>query len=493
MQSTPTSFKMVLDFSLIITFPVYSMNHNIPFLSKSPLDNGDHTETIVAQATAPGKGSVGIVRISGPNAAIIAQKICKKELKPRYAHYLPFKNEQNQTIDEGIALFFKGPNSFTGEDILELQGHGGPVVIDILIKLSCRLGARLAKPGEFSERAFLNSRIDLSQAEAIADLINSNSEQAARNAVQSMQGVFSDLVQQLVSNLIALRVYVEAAIDFPEEEIDFLLDGHVKHKLDTIQTQLQQIVKTANQGVILQEGITIAIVGRPNAGKSSLLNLLAGKESAIVTEFAGTTRDIVQEQIQIDTIPLRIIDTAGLRDTNDPIEQIGVNRALEEINKADKILLVVDGSETKTTNPESLWAEMKTKSSITTFDKVTLVRNKIDQTLESAGLFKKDGHSIICISAKNGQGLDALKSHIKSTVEYDSQTEGNFSARRRHVEAIREALQHIDRGEQELELSAGELLAESLKLAQKALSRITGKFTPDDLLGEIFSSFCIGK
>jgi tRNA modification GTPase len=308
-------------------------------------------ETIAAIATAQGRGGVGIVRMSGPLASAAAQAIIGKEPKPRYAHYGPFQGEHGQVIDEGIALYFPGPNSFTGEDVLELQGHGGPIVLDMLLQRCVQLGSRLARPGEFSERAFLNDKLDLAQAEAIADLIEASSAQAARNALRSLQGAFSHRVDNLTEKLISLRIYVEAAIDFPEEEIDFLADGHVLSMLDDVREQLSTVLREANQGALLRDGMTVVIAGRPNAGKSSLLNALAGREAAIVTEIAGTTRDVLREHIHIDGMPLHVVDTAGLRDTEDQVERIGVERALKAIGEADRILLVVDATAPEANDP----------------------------------------------------------------------------------------------------------------------------------------------
>ena len=303
-----------------------------------------HQDTIVAQATAPGRGGVGIIRVSGPDALRVAREVLKLEPKPRFAHYCPFYDAEDLVLDEGIALYFPNPNSFTGEDVLELQGHGGPVILDMLQKRIMSLGVRQANPGEFSERAFLNDKLDLAQAEAIADLIESTSEQAARSALRSLQGVFSNRVNALVESLIELRIYVEAAIDFPEEEIDFLNDGKVTGELESITQQLQEVIREAGQGAILRDGMTVVIAGRPNAGKSSLMNVLAGRETAIVTDIAGTTRDVLKEHINIDGMPLHVIDTAGLRETDDIVEQIGVERAFKAIEEADRVLLMVDGS-----------------------------------------------------------------------------------------------------------------------------------------------------
>lgn len=450
-------------------------------------------ETIAAVATAQGRGGVGIVRVSGPLANTLAQAICQRELQPRYAHYGPFFAEAEQVLDEGLALYFPGPNSFTGEDVLELQGHGGPVVLDLLLRRCVQLGARLARPGEFSERAFLNDKLDLAQAEAIADLIEASSEQAARNALRSLQGEFSRRVHGLTERLISLRIYVEAAIDFPEEEIDFLADGHVLSLLDGVRADLAGVLREAGQGALLRDGMTVVIAGRPNAGKSSLLNALAGREAAIVTEIAGTTRDVLREHIHIDGMPLHVVDTAGLRATDDQVERIGVERALKAIGEADRILLVVDGTAPEADDPFALWPEFLDQRPDPA--KVTLIRNKADLSGESVVLeVCNDGHVTISLSAKSAEGLDLLREHLKACMGYEQTSESSFSARRRHLEALRQASTHLEHGHAQLTLAgAGELLAEDLRMAQQALGEITGAFSSDDLLGRIFSSFCIGK
>lgn len=451
------------------------------------------TETIAAVATAQGRGGVGIVRVSGPLASTLAQSICKRELIPRYAHYGSFFADAEQVLDEGLALYFPGPHSFTGEDVLELQGHGGPVVLDLLLRRCVQLGARLARPGEFSERAFLNDKLDLAQAEAIADLIEASSEQAARNALRSLQGEFSRRVHGLTERLISLRIYVEAAIDFPEEEIDFLADGHVLNLLDGVRTDLSGVLREAGQGALLRDGMTVVIAGRPNAGKSSLLNALAGREAAIVTEIAGTTRDVLREHIHIDGMPLHVVDTAGLRNTEDQVERIGVERALKAIGEADRILLVVDATAPEADDPFALWPEFLDQRPDPA--KVTLIRNKADLSGESVVLeVCNDGHVTISLSAKSAEGLDLLREHLKACMGYEQTSESSFSARRRHIEALQQASTHLEHGYAQLTLAgAGELLAEDLRMAQQALGEITGAFSSDDLLGRIFSSFCIGK
>lgn len=450
-------------------------------------------DTIAAQATAPGRGGVGIIRISGPKAKTLSEQLTRKTLKPRYAHYGPFYDTEGNQVDEGLALFFPGPNSFTGEDVLELQGHGGPVILDMLLSTIIATGVRMANPGEFSERAFLNDKMDLTQAEAIADLIDSSSEQAAKCALRSLQGEFSKRVRALVESLIQLRIYVEAAIDFPEEEIDFLADGKVEGDLRTIQQALFDVKAEANQGALMREGMTVVIAGRPNAGKSSLLNALSGKDSAIVTSIAGTTRDVLREHIHIDGMPLHIIDTAGLRESPDEVEQIGIQRAWQEIEKADRILLMVDATETKSDDPEEIWPELVHQ--LPKQIPISIIRNKIDQSNETAELLTNHkNQTLIRLSAKEQQGINLLREHLKDSMGFQSTTEGGFIARRRHLDALDRAEMALEKGlDQLLMMGAGELLAEDLKDAQNHLSEITGEFTPDDLLGRIFSSFCIGK
>lgn len=451
------------------------------------------TETIVAQATAPGRGGVGIIRVSGPLAAKVASEVTGKELRPRYAEYLPFTAQDGTQLDQGIALYFPNPNSFTGEDVLELQGHGGPVVMDMLIKRILQIpGIRTARPGEFSERAFLNDKLDLAQAEAIADLIDASSEQAAKSALKSLQGAFSNRIQTLVESLIHLRIYVEAAIDFPEEEIDFLADGKVSADLQTIIDNLTAVRKEATQGAIMREGMKVVIAGRPNAGKSSLLNALSGKESAIVTDIAGTTRDVLREHIHIDGMPLHIIDTAGLRDASDEVEKIGIERAWEEIEQADRVLFMVDGTTTDATDPTEIWPDFVDR--LPNNIGMTVIRNKVDQTDEILGICHVNDPTLIRLSARTGQGVESLRTHLKECMGFAGGHEGGFMARRRHLEALEKAAQHLDIGQQQLEgYMAGEILAEELRIAQQHLNEITGEFSSDDLLGRIFSSFCIGK
>ena len=450
-------------------------------------------DTIVAQATPIGRGGVGILRVSGPLASKVAEAVLGKTLTPRMANYLPFKDSNGETLDQGIALFFKAPNSFTGEDVLELQGHGGQVILDILLKRILEVeGVRIARAGEFSEQAFLNDKLDLAQAEAIADLIDATSEQAARSALKSLQGEFSNKINQLVDSVIYLRTYVEAAIDFPDEEIDFLADGKIEGHLNDIIQQLNGVRQEAKQGAILREGMKVVIAGRPNAGKSSLLNALAGREAAIVTDIAGTTRDVLREHIHIDGMPLHIIDTAGLREASDEVERIGIARAWEEIAQADQVLLMIDSTKQKVDEFKAEWAEFLAK--LPPNMPVTVIRNKVDLSGEPEGLEQLENFTLIRLSAQTKVGVDLLREHLKKSMGYQSSTEGGFLARRRHLQALEEAAEHLARGHVQLtQFFAGELLAEELRMVQNALSEITGQFTSDDLLGNIFSSFCIGK
>jgi tRNA modification GTPase len=449
-------------------------------------------DTIAAQATAPGRGGVGIIRVSGSKASEVAKAVIGDLPQPRYAQYGPFLDDKGNELDEGIALYFPGPNSFTGEDVLELQGHGGPIVMDFLLQRVQALGCRLANPGEFSERAFLNDKLDLAQAEAIADLIDSSSQQAAKCALRSLQGEFSKRIYELVEGLTNLRIYVEAAIDFPEEEIDFLADGIVLGRLESIIKKLQDVKSEAKQGSLIREGMNVVIAGRPNAGKSSLLNALAGKETAIVTDIAGTTRDVLREHIHIDGMPLHIIDTAGLRDAPDEVERIGISRAWQEIHAADRVLLMVDSTQTAADDPHQIWPEFV--DTLNDDSKITIIRNKADLSDESIGMQDNHDTPLINLSAKADLGIDVLREHLKTCMGYQATAEGGFLARRRHLDAIDRAEELLDLGHSQLiHNNAGELLAEDLRQAQQALGEITGDVSSDDLLGKIFSSFCIGK
>lgn len=450
-------------------------------------------DTITAITTPPGRGGVGIVRLSGPEAAAIGSQILqKKDISPRHAHYQPFFDSNKQVIDQGIALYFPGPHSFTGEDVFEFQGHGGPVILDLILQRTIELGARIAQPGEFSQRAFLNDKLDLTQAEAIADLIEASSEQAARNAVNSLQGVFSEKIGAVLEDLIKLRIYVEAAIDFPEEEIDFLGDGIVLNRLAIIIESLDAILASAKQGALMREGMNVVIAGRPNAGKSSLLNSLSGKQTAIVTNIAGTTRDVLREYIHIDGMPLHIVDTAGLRESPDEVEQIGIERAWKEIDNADRVLLIADSTTVNDLNPDRLW-KLLTKD-FPDIPNLTLVMNKSDISDIQTGFLQRSPHTVIGLSAQSGHGMSELKQHLKDCMGFTGAGEGTFTARRRHLEALFKAKGYLTTGLDQLQLhQAGELLAEDLRQCQHCLNEITGEFTSDDLLGRIFSSFCIGK
>jgi len=444
-----------------------------------------YLDTIAAIATPPGNGGVGIIRISGALVPEIAKYLVNKKLTPRLAQYSSFTDDDGSVIDSGISLYFSAPASYTGEDILELQGHGGSVVLDMLLRRVLSLGARLANPGEFTERAFLNNKLDLAQAEAVADLIESSTEQSVRSAQKSMQGVFSIQVNELVEELTELRTYVEAAIDFVDEEIDFLTDGVVENRIVNILHRIGQIQQTAQQGRLLRDGMTVVLAGKPNAGKSSLLNALAGHEAAIVTDIAGTTRDVLKERIQLDGMPLHIIDTAGLRESDNAIEQEGIRRAHQEIKNADKILLLIDAREPEV---DSLLKTLPPGGNI------TKIYNKIDLLGLEPEIKQTELGAEIYLSIKTGDGMELLTQHLKQSVGFNEATDDVFIARRRHIEALNKGHQFVDSALNQLRGSqAGELVAEDLRQAQMSLAEITGKFTSDDLLGKIFSSFCIGK
>lgn len=442
------------------------------------------TDTIAACATPPGRGGVGIVRVSGPAVKTLSKQILGDLPVPRMAVHRQFLDEQGLAIDDGLALYFPGPNSFTGEDVLELQGHGGPVVIDMLLDRLFAAGARPARPGEFSERAFLNDKLDLAQAEAIADLIDSSTQQAARSALRSLQGEFSQRIQSLAEKMVELRVYVEAALDFPDEEIDFLADDSVLGRLSAIEMNLNQIFEEARQGSLLREGMNLVLAGKPNAGKSSLLNALSGRESAIVTHIPGTTRDVLKESIHIDGMPLHITDTAGLRDSEDPVEQEGIRRAWQAIEQADILLLLIDDSQSS--DDEAALIRDRLPPGL----RVIEVYNKIDISHRPEGLHGDE----MGISAHTGAGIEALKQLLKEHMGFHDIEEGQFLARRRHLHALEKAQAHVNAARVQLEVyNAGELMAEELRQAHDHLGEITGKMTSDDLLGAIFSSFCIGK
>lgn len=442
-------------------------------------------DTIAAIATPLGNGGVGIIRVSGSDVTNIAKQIINRPLKARFALFTTFSDQDGSIIDSGITLYFPAPASYTGEEVLELQAHGGSIILDILLKRVLSLGARMARPGEFTERAFLNNKIDLAQAEAVADLIESSTEQSARSAQKSLQGLFSRQINEMVNQLTELRAYVEAAIDFVDEEIDFLSDGMVESKIENIANQIQTILNTAYQGRLLRDGYTIVLAGKPNAGKSSLLNALAGHDAAIVTDIAGTTRDVLREKIQIDGMPLHIIDTAGLRESDNPVEKEGIRRAHEEIKKADEILLLIDVSD-----PEH-------QSILTSFSSdapITKIYNKIDLLGIDPEINQSAQGKQIYLSLKTGQGMALLKQHLKETAGFKGNNENVFIARRRHIEALQKSLNFVQSALMQSKTNkAGELVAEDLKLSQQCLTEITGEFSSDDLLGKIFSSFCIGK
>jgi tRNA modification GTPase len=482
-----------------------------------------HQDPIIAIATAPGRGAVGMIRISGQTIAPIVHKLCGRHVQSRYATYLPFADEHGQVIDQGLAIFFPAPHSFTGEDIFEIQAHGGPVVLQLLLARCLQVaaeidettglqrlaGLRVAQPGEFSERAFLNDKIDLAQAEAIADLIDASTETAARSAARSLSGEFSNEVDALLRKLVHLRMLVEATLDFPEEDIDFLKQADASGQLQRLQTTLANVMQRATQGAILREGIKVVIAGQPNAGKSSLLNALAGAELAIVTPIAGTTRDKVSQLIQIDGVPLHVVDTAGLRDSQaveiDEVEKIGIARAWGEIESADAVLFLHDLTRQNTPDEPDVAADycrgdteiqkiLTDKLPVTT--PVIDVWNKSDSAPKNISFAAIDhSRNAVVISAKTGDGLQSLRQKLLQVVGWQSAPEGVYMARERHVQALKEVDSQLMRAEKQLSAKqpALDLLAEDLRQAQRALSQITGEFTPDDLLGEIFSKFCIGK
>jgi len=445
-------------------------------------------DTITAIATPPGRGGVGIVRLSGPDVATIATALLGALPPPRQAHLSTFRDAEGEALDVGLALHFPTPASFTGEDVLELHGHGGPVVLDRVLARTLELGARLARPGEFSERAFLNGKLDLAQAEAIADLIESGSEAAARAALRSLQGAFSMRVDVLLERLIGLRTYVEAAIDFPDEEIDFLSDGHVALGLAELAGEIDAVHAAAERGRRLHDGLSVVIAGPPNAGKSSLLNRFAGQDSAIVTDVPGTTRDLLREYVQLDGLPLHLVDTAGLRDSDDTVEREGIRRAHEALAQADRVLLVLDDA-----SPDP-HAEEVLRAALPDGVPVTVVRNKIDLSGRQAGPGEGERGREIGLSLRTGEGFEALREHLKEVSGYSGHESGDFMARRRHLDALVRADAAVARAREQLvESAAGELVAEELRLAQQALGEITGEFSSDDLLGRIFGEFCIGK
>jgi tRNA modification GTPase len=458
------------------------------------------SDPIAAIATAPGRGAVGIVRVSGRSVQPVVDAVCGRALKPREATYLPFRAADGQAIDQGLAIHFPAPHSYTGEDVLELQAHGGPLVLQLLLarclEAGAAIGLRVAEPGEFTQRAFLNDKIDLAQAEAIADLIDASTEAAARSASRSLSGEFSREIHQLRDALIHLRMLVEATLDFPDEEIDFLQQADAQGQLTRLRETLARVQQRARQGALLREGIKVVIAGQPNAGKSSLLNALAGAELAIVTPVPGTTRDVVSQTIQIEGVPLHVIDTAGLRESEDHVERIGIERAWGQIEGADAVLFLHD----LTRAGAAEYREADAVIARTLVDKlppgvpVIEVWNKVDAAPADPA-FHVAGHEEVMLSAKTGAGLDALRRKLLEVAGWQSAPEGVYIARERHVQALRRVHEHLESAQAQIagRAPALELLAEELRLAQNALSEITGEFTSDDLLGVIFSSFCIGK
>ncbi|MBI4194479.1 MAG: tRNA uridine-5-carboxymethylaminomethyl(34) synthesis GTPase MnmE [Betaproteobacteria bacterium] len=442
-------------------------------------------DIIAALATPPGRSGVGVIRISGPALGGMARSLVEKPLPPRCAVLAQFRDARGAAIDQGLALYFPAPHSYTGEDVLELHGHGGPVVLRLVLERCLDLGARVAEPGEFTKRAFLNGKLDLAQAESVIDLIDAATAHAARGAVRSLCGLFSKEIQWLISELIDLRALVEATLDFPEEEIDFLRQSDAEGRLRKLETQVEAVLEATRQGSLLREGMHVVLAGQPNVGKSSLLNRLTGEELAIVTEVPGTTRDAIRQAIDIDGVPAHIIDTAGLRESDDPVEKIGISRTWDAIERADVVLLLIDATIGETAADREILGRLPGR-----LPRIR-VYNKIDLLPRAAAVDRHPGGAAVWLSAKTGKGLELLRRELLETVGWHSTGESLFLARERHVEALRRAQEHLQEasslGEQ------FELLAEQLRLAQEALSCITGEFTADDLLGEIFSRFCIGK
>jgi tRNA modification GTPase len=442
--------------------------------------------TIAAVATAPGTGGIGVVRISGPLSREIVERLCGRRLKSRIFHFVTFRDERGQTIDRGLAVRFAAPRSYTGEDVLELHAHGSPVVLDLLLRAVLQLGARAARPGEFTERAFLNGKLDLAQAEAVADLIASGSEAGMRAAQRSLEGDFSRAVRTLLDALVRLRAWLEAALDFPEEEIDFLAAPQLGAELATVRAHLDELLAATRRGVILRDGLHVVIVGRPNAGKSSLLNALAQSERAIVSEIPGTTRDVLREHVDLDGIALTLVDTAGLRESNDVVEREGMRRARTELLSADVAILVAESA-----HVDSDRALLDGCAATATR---LIVHNKIDLADESAGIERDGDATHVYLSARNGDGLPALRNELARLAGRGDGVAGAFSARSRHVDALQRVAQHLRVADDALrDRRAGEIAGEELRLAQQALGEITGEYRSEDLLGAIFSTFCIGK
>ena len=449
------------------------------------VDKQYDTDTIAAIATATGAGGIGVVRISGSASKTLALSILGFCPGPRNAVYTAFKEQDGTVIDRGIAIYYEGPHSYTGEDVLELQAHGGTAVMQLLLARSLASGARHAAPGEFTRRAYLNEKLDLAQAEAVADLINASTTEAARSAMRSLSGEFSQHIQILLKKLIELRLYVEACLDFPEEEIDFITQGRVAEKLAYISDELKLIFKQAKQGSLLRDGINVVLIGQPNVGKSSLMNVLAGEDIAIVTSIAGTTRDTIKTSIQINGVPIHVIDTAGLRETDDEVEKFGIARTWRATETAHIALLLVDQAHGIAEAEKSILERLPQE-----IHKIW-VHNKIDVSRETSKLLENDGDAHIFLSAKTGEGVDILRGQLLKFAGYEVGAEGVFMARARHLDALEKVAMHLAGAENQID--SAELVAEELRLAQDDLASITGEFTPDDLLGEIFGKFCIGK
>lgn len=442
-------------------------------------------DTIAAIATASGAGGIGVVRVSGSLCQHIASHILTACPAPRHAAYLDFFDANKTLIDKGIAIFYANPYSYTGEDVLELQAHGGTALMQILLARCVALGARQALPGEFTHRAYLNDKLDLAQAEAVADVISAATTEAAKSAVRSLSGEFSSRINALLFKLTELRMFVEACLDFPEEEIDFITQGRVAEKLSLVHDELHAVFSQAKQGSLLRDGIRVVLIGQPNVGKSSLMNQLAGEEIAIVTPIAGTTRDTIKNAIQINGVPLHIIDTAGLRETDDEVEKFGIARTWASLESANIALLLVDATHGIGEAEKSILDRLPQEIA------KIWIHNKIDLSQDTPKINRIDQATHIYLSAKHGQGLDILKNHLLELAGYQPNNEGTFMARARHLEALENVAQHLALAQ--VQMQSAELVAEELRLAQEALSSITGEFTPDDLLGEIFSKFCIGK
>ena len=447
----------------------------------------NESSTIAAISTAQGIGGIGVVRLSGKDALKIAKKICNIDLTPRKAYTCSFKDKKNTTLDQGIAIHFSSPASFTGEDIVELQGHGGNVVLNLILNACISHGAELAPPGEFTKRAFLNNKIDLSQAESVADLINASTEAAAKSAVNSLRGVFSNKINSLLKNLIELRVFVEACLDFPEEDINFINEGNVNKKLESLKKSVIAILDAARQGQILRDGVKVVLIGQPNVGKSSLMNLLANESKAIVTEIPGTTRDPIKSDINIKGVPIHLVDTAGLRETDDIVEKLGIEKTWEAIHEADITLILDDVTDASQNFEDKFKKKLPKGQSI-------IIKNKIDLLKQKPSINYENDVPHIFISAKKGDGIQLLEKEILKIVGKDhkvSHKEDIFMARSRHIDALKKVNGAINKAIKNLE--APELVAEELMIAQKSLSQITGEFSSDYLLGQIFSQFCIGK